>query len=410
MEGEWRDIIDTFLDLTCDVPSSEHFRLWAGIAAVGAALERRVWLVSAKDAVYPSLYTLLVGQPGTGKSQAIRPVRAMWFATKELKIAPHSVTKASLMDELDAAKRLIMLPPVHPLYHHNPVEYHSLQIAASEFGVLVSEHELKFLNFLNQIYDNDPDFGESLRTGSRKLNIINPQINILAGTQPAYLAALLPEEAWGMGFMTRMIMVHSSQKFKPRLFDNEDSTINQDPQFKYIVTQFKELIKVYGKASLENEAKEAIQDWSDAGCPPEPEHSRLSSYNSRRILHVLRLCLISAASAGHPLIITLDDFHRALGWLLAAEATMPDIFKEMVQRSDRQVIEELHVHVWSLWAKDRKPVHEARLYYFLQAKVPGEKIPRLLEVAIRSNILDCKLMDNGARMYVPRPKSDHGIE
>lgn len=392
------DWIEDFLKHTEGIPSPEIFRLWSGITCVAGALERRVWITSAGDQVFPTLYTLLVGKPGTGKSQAIRPVSSLWYATKELHIASHSVTKASLTDELHDAKRIIV-PSDGTL-----IEYHSLQIAASEFGVLVPAHDLDFLNFLNDIYDNNNNYRESRRTQSRKIDAVNPQINILAGTQPAYLAALLPEEAWGMGFMTRMIMVYSAERFNVRLFDKRTS--NKE-SFGGLLDDLKILLKAHGEADWERDAMDAIQAWADAGFPPEPEHSRLESYNSRRILHIMRLCLISAASGGHPLLITLPDFQRALGWLIQAEQTMPDIFKEMVQKSDAQVIQELHMFVWGIWARDKKPVHEARLIHFLQTKVTSDKIDRILSVAVRSNILD---HDPNNHSYRPRPKNEHGME
>lgn len=394
-EGDW---IDSFMEYSSGIPSPAIFRQWSAITCIAGALERRVWITSAGDQVYPTLYTLLVGKPGTGKSQAIRHISALWYATKELHIASHSVTKASLTDELNDAKRIIV-PADGTL-----IEYHSLQIAASEFGVLVPAHDLDFLNFLNDIYDNNNNYRESRRTQSRKIDAVNPQINILAGTQPAYLAALLPEEAWGMGFMTRIIMVYSAERFNVRLFNK--LTTNRE-HFLYLLEGLKLLIKAHGEADWEQEAMDAIQAWADAGFPPEPEHSRLESYNSRRILHIMRLCLISAASGGHPLLITLVDFQRALGWLIQAEQTMPDIFKEMVQRSDAQVIQELHMFVWAIWSRDKKLVHEARLYNFLQTKVTSDKIQRIIDTAVRSNILD---HDPNTRCYRPRPKNEHGLE
>lgn len=397
-EGGWDDFVDSFMEYTEGIPSPEIFRLWSGITCVAAALERRVWVRSAGDKVFPGLYTLLVGKPGTGKSQAIRQVSALWYASKELKVAPHSVTKASLTDELEAAKRIKMLG-------NEVFEYHSLQIAASEFGVLVPAHDLDFLNFLNQIYDNDPNYRESRRTQARKVETVNPQINILAGTQPAYLATLLPEEAWGMGFMTRMLMVYSAETHRIQLFNAK--TANQQ-HFNKLAEQIKGLLKAYGECDWEQEARDAIQTWVDKGCPPEPEHSRLTSYNTRRILHLIRLCIVSAASAGHPTLITLADYQRALNWLCTAELTMPDIFKEMVQRSDSQLLQELHIFAWSLWQKEQKPIHESRLMYFLQAKTTSDKIDRILSIAVRANILDQDA--NNQTLYKPRPKNEHGME
>lgn len=397
VEG-WPDWIETYLQYTSGIPSPEIFRLWAAIVGVAGALEQRVWIKSMGEKLFPTFYVLLVGEPGSGKSQAIRPISALWHATKDLHIASNSVTKASLTDELEQAKRIILID-------NDVIEYHSLQIAASEFGVLVPAHDLDFLNFLNQIYDNDPTYKESRRTGGKKIETISPQINILAGTQPAYLATLLPEEAWGLGFMTRMILVHSGEEIK---IVDPFAAGTKDPEILYsLVEKMKHLLQAYGECDWEDSAKNAAREWYNLGCPPVPDHSRLQSYNRRRFMHALRLCIVSAASAGHPTLITLSDFNRALDWLLQTEATIPNIFKDMVQRSDGQTITELHQYVWNIYAKTRAPVHEARLVFFLQNRVTSDKINRIIEIAVRSNVLD-KL--EGTSLYRPRPKNEHGVE
>lgn len=391
------DWIESFMAFTDGLPSPRIFRLWAGISCVGATLERRVWTRTAGSVLFPTMYVLLVGKPGAGKSQVINKVSAFWYALKDLHVASHSLTRAALADELMEAKKV-------KVFGNEPVEYHSIQIAASEFGVLVPAHDLEFLNLLNDIYDNNPNYRERRRTGNKKVEAINPQINILAGTQPAYLASLLPEEAWGMGFMTRVIMVYSGEKspinlFAKRVADNEG--------FNHLLFNLKPLINAYGECDWDAEVQSAIQAWVDADCPPVPEHSRLSNYVTRRILHVIRLCMISAASGGHPLLITLQDFQRALNWLVEAEQTMPEIFKEMVHRTDKQVIEELHMYAMAIWAKEKKLIHEARLVHFLQTKVTSDKIDRLLSIAVRANIFD-KAIDGP--FYKPRPKHEHGLE
>src|SRR6187399_2851098 len=100
------DWIDSFLDITSDAPSPARFRLWAGITAISAAAEKRIWTRTGKSwqtefDVFPSLYTLLVSPPAIGKGQAIGPVERIWHSAKgaitgRLKVAPRSMTKASL--------------------------------------------------------------------------------------------------------------------------------------------------------------------------------------------------------------------------------------------------------------------------------------------------------------------------
>lgn len=396
--GASQDWIELFLDYTEGIPSPEIFRLWSGITAVAGALERRVWIEASRGVIYPNLYTLLVGRPGVGKSQAIARTYDLWYATNDLKVAPDSVTKASLIDAINAADRKIILNET------SMIEFHSLQVAALEFGVLVPAHDLEFLNALNHIFDNPPNYRENRRMfGNKQIDISNPQLTILAGTQPTYLATLLPEEAWGMGFTSRLIMVYSSEAAPINLFDN---IAPREKEYDSLLAGMKGMLKLHGRVDVDEKSKVELTSWAKAGCPPIPQHSKLENYNARRILHALKLSLISAVSGGRS-IITLYDVERAKMWLTSAERLMPDIFRDMIMRSDAQIIQELYLFTWQLWVKEKAPIHESRLIHFLQTRVPSEKVMRLLEIVERSNMIT---RDAGTQLYTPRPTNQHGVE
>ncbi len=362
-------------------------------------MERRVWIETARSKLYPNLYTLLVAPPGVGKSQAISHVTELWYAVKGLHVAPDNVTKPALIDAIGAASRKMVLSET------GLMEFHSLLVASSEFGVLVPAHDLEFLNTLNHIYDNPGNYRENRRSmGDNQVDIRNPQLNILGGTQPAYLANLLPEEAWGMGFTARVLMVYSSKAINVPLFRKQAS---RAPEFKRLLAGLSRVAGLYGAMTFSPEAEVYIEKWAEDGCKPVPDHSKLANYTSRRILHALKLSIVAAVAAGSP-TIRVQDFERGRGWLLAAEATMPDIFREMVGKSDVQVIDELHYFCWTLWVKEKNPIHVSRLIHFLQHRVPSEKIMRVIEVAEKANILE--RMAGTTDTYKPRPKHEHGME
>lgn len=397
-ESDSKDWLELFLEYTEGIPSPDIFRLWSGIAALAGALERRVWIETARSKLYPNLYTLLVAPPGVGKSQAISHVTELWYATKDLHVAPDNVTKPALIDAIQASSRKLVLSET------GLMEFHSLLVSSSEFGVLVPAHDLEFLNTLNHIYDCPRNYRENRRSmGDNQVDITNPQLNILGGTQPAYLANLLPEEAWGMGFTARVIMVYSSRAINVPLFSTQEP---RTTEFGYLIRRMREISKQFGAMDFTEEAKAEIERWANEGCQPVPTHSKLANYTSRRILHSLKLSIISAVSSQHS-VIELSDFDRGRSWLLAAEQTMPDIFREMVGKSDVQVIDELHFFCWQLWVKDKRPVHQARIVHFLQHRVPSDKVLRLIDIAVKANILD---QIAGTDTYIPRPKSDHGME
>lgn len=332
---------------------------------------------------------------------AIGAAERFWHFTKKLKVAPRSVTRASLVDVLADAKRSI---PVQG--GANLVEYSSLQVAADEFGVLVSAHDLDFLSVLNKLYDNPPVHSEKRRTAKIDHTIINPQLTILAGTQPSFLANLLPEQAWGMGFMSRQVMIYSGTPIRVKLFK---LTLKDQALRSCLLFDMGQMAEIMGQMHADDEVENELQRWYDEGMPPTPEHSKLVHYNGRRIMHINKLMMISSLSRNNSLQITMEDFTRARDWLLQAEIYMPDIFREMAGRSDAQVIHELHFFMFTLWSKSgHKPIHDTAIWNFLKTQLPSERISRVIETALRSNVI--ARVAGTTDFYIPRPKNEHGIE
>ena len=342
-------------------------------AGVAAALEHRVWLETSGGKLYPNLYVMLVAPPAVGKGQAIDRVADIWKATKHIHVAPDSMTKASMLDTLAASSRRLLLPEGAGLF-----EYASLAIAREEFGVLVSSHDLEFLSFLIALYNNPPSLSEVRRT-STSVDIIHPQLNMLVGSQPSILAHLLPEEAWGMGFMSRMVMIYATFGPKPDFFD----THPQEQALRAaLIRDLQAITKPLGAYTITPEFRDSFRLWHRQDFSPAPQHSKLV-----------------AASRANGLTLELEDLTNSRGWILQAEAMMPDIFREMTHRSDNELIQELHVYAWQAYSKNKKPVHEQVLFTYLRTKTPSERVPKIIEAMARSGMLD---QIPGSMTYIPK--------
>lgn len=392
------DFISQFLDWSKDIPSPEIFRLWSAIATVAAACERRIYMrtQSASGQLYPNLYVLQIAGPACGKTQGIEVAEDLVRATRKLHVAAHGTSKAALLDQLEAASRKIPIMGGAAL-----LEYHSLFVVSPEFGVLIPEHDMAFLSVLNDIFDNRATFKDVKRT-TKSVDIAFPQLNILAATQPGYLANLLPETAWSMGFMSRIIMIYASKGPKVDFFGKTDRKPLSPLQ-----DSLNAMIRPVGEISLTSEAMEIAWEWMDSGQPPIPSHSKLVYYNGRRNIFFAKLMIISAVSRQEELQILPSDVIRAREWLLQAEHFMPDVFREMVQKNDSLLILELHTFLTTLYAKERKPIHESRLIEFLYQRMPHDKVMMLIDIARRSTIIE---EIPGTKTYKPRPRHNHGVE
>lgn len=373
------DFIDDYVAATAGVPSPEIYRRWSAITAISGVLERKVWTQGAGGNIYPHLYTLLVGPPTSGKTMAINTARDLWRGCKGLNMSPDNVTKASMIDVLARSMRTIMDGE-----HNMPYIFSAINVASTEFGVFFTHHDLEFLSNINNIYDSPPVYIEERRsTGVIEIN--KPHLVILAGTQPDFLNTFLPEEAWGMGFTSRLIMVYSSSGIVRDLFSN--ITVNA----KALQTELNKIFELRGGFIWSKEAVDEINAWNRAGCPPTPTHSKLFHYNGRRALHTIKLAMISSAARDNKLKVYIEDFERARDWLLEAEATMPDIFRAMGQKSDVQIIADLHYHLYRLYSTvavdKRKALPTQTIYEFLIHRATSDRIPRLIETAEKTGYI-----------------------
>jgi len=390
--------IESFLEFTDDLASPPIFRKWAAISAIAGALERKVWVKTQGSNLYPNLYIILVGPPGVGKTMVSSVVEDLWNALPDHHVAPSSVTKASLVDTLADAKRSIVRPGEVPPY----VEFNSLLVVSNELGVFLPSYESDFMSVLTDIYDGKR-YAERRRTKDHKLNVDRPQINILASTTPSYLSSMLPDGAWDQGFTSRTLFIFAGQKIIKPLFGEYE--VQEEAQ-KDLVHDLKIIGSLYGKISFSPEAAEAIGAWHMAGGPPAPEHPKLVHYITRRTAHLLKLSMVACASRGNDLVISIEDYNLALNWLYEAEHFMPDIFRSMNSGGDSKAIEDCWYYVFSLFAKEKKPIAESRILNFLSGRVPAYNVANVLNIMVSSGQLKKEAGALG-NCYSPAPRQQH---
>lgn len=394
------DFIEDFMAFTEGRPTPEIYRKWAAITTLSGALERRIWTVTIGGKQYANLYTMLVGGPGTGKSQAINPAAGLIKATKKFKIAPNSVTKASFIDALNTAGQLRLLPD-----KVTSLQYHHLFVFAAELGVFLNVYDGDFISVMNELFDNTDCYREERRHSLKDpISIINPQSTMLLGAQPGFLGTMLPEVAWSCGWTARMLMVYADKSPKVSLFGTHKDVSHIE---KKLVKKLTECHEYYGEIKWDIKAIRELEQWLDCDCPPVPDHPKLSHYIPRRgNVFIVKLAMISAMARGEELAVRLQDVERAREWLLEIEALMPQIFRDMVMRSDDQVIEETFQFAFSVYLKTRKPLPGATILRFLAQRTPAEKAEKIMTLMEKAGILERQA---GTETYIPRAREMHGL-
>lgn len=308
----------------------------------------------------------------------MRVAKRLAMTLTNFHIAPISMTFAALADALSESVR----------NRTDGSSFNSLFICAEEMGAFVHKYDNEMIDGLAAFYDPDP-YAQRRRTNDIKFEILSPQVNLVAGVTPQNLLHVLPERAWGQGFMSRVIMVYSGDPaiigddFAPR------STLNLGDLEHDLGTIF----NLHGGFHVTGEYRECINNWRQCGEPPLPDHPKLTHYITRRRVHLYKLSMVASVDRGNSLALIKDDFNTALNWLAEAESHMPDIFAAGAGNIDGAAMDEIHHFVL---ASDRgSGVSEQKIIHFARERVPIHSILRIVEIMQASGQLHLLGMGRG---------------
>lgn len=383
--GSW---IESFTAHTDNLESPSLFRKWAGIFTIASALEMRCWLQTSSP-LYPNLYVFIVGNPGVGKNRIIRVAKSYMREIHEFHFAPTSLTGAALVDTLAASKRFIARLP------NPPLEYHCTTITAEELTAFMHKYDDEMVGLLSAFYDPDP-YAQSRRGRDIKIKIDRPQVNLISGTTPSNLIQLMPESAWDQGFTSRVILVYSDERIVGDDFAGVSRELDQD-----LIHDIKLIGGLSGEFKVTQEYRSAVNAWRTLGEPPVVNHPKLLHYKTRRRVHLYKLSMVSAADRSDVLLLTKEDFNRAMGWLVEAETFMPDIFTAGSTGTDSRAIDEIFHFIVVSDKGDGVPEH--RIINFARERVPMHSILRVIEIMVAAGQIIPRGQDKfGQRWFRPR--------
>lgn len=377
--------IAAFIAHTDNLESAPIFRKWAGIASVAAVLEQKVWLQTSAP-LYPNLYVFLVGHPGVGKTRTVNAASAFLREIADFHLSPTSMSAASLVDALVEAKRSIIRLPDEPL------EYNSMMICADELSAFMHKFDDEMIGNLTTFYDVVVPYAQHRRGREIRIKIKHPQLSILSGTTPSNLMKFMPENAWDQGFTSRVIMIFSDERIITDVFANERRGLPEP-----MLHDIRIINGLSGAFAVTQDYKDAINNWRKLGQPPVPTHPKLIHYTTRRLAHLFKLSMVSCVDRSNTLLLTKDDFNRAMGWLLEAEVDMAEVFKAGSVGADSHAMDEiLHFCL----ALDRGAgVPEPTLVRRARELVPAMSVMRVLEVMERSGMIQATKGQKGIRYF-----------
>jgi energy-coupling factor transporter ATP-binding protein EcfA2 len=316
-----RDWVRDFVEWSEPFNTGELFREWGALWMLSTAVGRQCGTKLRGQLLTPNMFILLIGGPGSGKSQAVSSIRQVLLASCKISLVPSSITRAGLQDYMQENLQTRKAPD-----GTLTVSNECIALSEEMQGIL-PEHDIGHLTLYNELYDVRSVYKAQTRSHG-KVDLQSPYCSIITGAQPAFLSSQLPEQAWGMGFMSRSIMVFDLPRERSSAFKHKD--VNHALQTR-LVTDLKRIHQLAGYYTWSPEAMALYETWwVDQGGPPEPQAKRLKmGYNSRRDLHFFKLAMAFSLSRGDDLRVEKEDARRAIELLIRTEGRMKHIFTEM---------------------------------------------------------------------------------
>lgn len=373
--------------------TNDHWLEWGGMWILGICAARQIYFESAPGKrLYPNLYLMPVGQPGTGKGELIEAMRSVLVPLHRFTFAPNSATRAAMLDYMadNVVSRIV---------GGQPYISHECIALNEEFASLVPENDNWYLTTLNELYDCRMSFTARTRTHGI-VELHEPYAAVFAAAQPQFLALTFPEQAWGMGFMSRTIMIYSGEQVhRPDLFAERERL---DAEREALLDYLRAILDTHGPVVWTPGAKRVLQAWYDAGMPPKPNHPRLTSYVNRRIMHIYKLSIIASLDESTSLQIKPHHAEAAIRRLLTNEARLPQIFLEMGGSVLHATMLDVAALVQQYYIKFNKPLEEVKLIQVLAQRIAPQHITSSLNTMLQAELI--KTVGShppGARLFVP---------
>lgn len=292
-----KHFITEYVDYAATMPEVPMlYNRWAAVAAVAVTLGKNFYLKRGHFNVFPNLYVMLIGGPGTGKGTTCGILQSVLQASNYRAFAADKSSKEKFIIDLADGFDLNL--------DAGTFEYESLDfgeakrkaecfILAEEFNDFIGTNNLEFIALLTKLWSYSGDYSNRLKTG-RSVVIKDPCVNLFGGNTHSGFTMAFPPEVVGQGFLARLLLVYGESTGKRVSFP-----LAPPPESKLALAKQLEEIRygLLGECRIP-EASRNLLDEINQSWRGFADDLRFQHYGSRRFTQLLKLCLCFAASRG----------------------------------------------------------------------------------------------------------------
>lgn len=309
-------IYSQYLEYIGDNEAPNIYHRWVMISLISTLLSRNTYFRHGPFTVYANQFIMLQGLPAVRKSSAIKIGAGLLKKAGYTKIAPDRTSREAFLiemhklsqpdaDDMDLSE--LLEAEVSPVSE--------IAILAGEFLDFIGQNDKDYLMLLTTLWDNLDEY-KTPKLHSKSVKVEKPTVNLLGGATPENLSMAFPMEIIGSGTLSRFVFIHSYGSGRKILMP----TVPDPSKEAALVSHLSKVRDLKGEMTFTPEAIEVLEYIYQNQRPL--EDPRFLHYSDRRLTHLLKLCMVNAASR-LSLEMTDRDVLEANTFLGAAEYSMP---------------------------------------------------------------------------------------
>lgn len=339
-ERNYPDWIGAFMEYASFGEAPPHMYFWTAVSTIAGCLRRRVWLDQAYFKWYPNFYVIIVAPPGiVSKSTTAGIGMDLLKRVPGVNFGPSVVTMQALLGAMAAVTEE---PKLSDGSFGAPMS--ALTIESSEFGNLLNPQDKDMVDMLVNLWDGKEGELKKETKHSGNDSVMNPFLNIIACTTPAWIAGNFPEYMIGGGFTSRCVFVYADKKAKYVAYPGLEVPETMARTADKLVDDLIRISQMHGEYKMSQSAISWGRAWYEKLYKERPlnlDDARFGGYIARKQSHLHKLAMVLAASESSRLI--LDDSHMATAdnMLADLEPDMSMVFSKIGKSEESVYIDRM---------------------------------------------------------------------
>lgn len=342
---ESKDFISLYRSYTSHTTIPRIYNEFAAILAISSVLARSCWIDRGYYKVFPNLYAMLIGDPGTGKGTACDILQGVLQDAGYTRFGPNRSTKEKFLVDLQdgfdvdtesSGERVDSL--IDDFFKSEISSSRGSSGITSDVFILAEEmsdffgtDNLEFITLLTALWSYKGTYKQRIKTG-RSVHIPNPCINIFAGATHDSFQQTFPSRLLGTGFLARFILIYGSIPADSEIAFPESPVVTAQGELGKILARIKH--NTLGQIEIQDAEKlvfsEVLKYYSG------PQDARFKHYKTRRFVQLLKIAISFAASNLRTRIIQ-EDILNANTLLYMTEQEMGKALGEFGKSKNSEV-------------------------------------------------------------------------